>query len=165
MATLYNIILVLHIAAAIVGLGGMIAHGALNARAFSSKASDARVLLSATQQLTNPAHYSVYGLFILGLILVSISSSALGDAAAISMGAPWVSASFVVVFAIVGVAHGLIKPAVRSLAESADELDDETVMSSDAGVISLAKKLAIGEGLTQLLVIVGLYLMIWKPGA
>lgn len=164
MDTLFNIILLLHIATAIVGLGGIIAHGALNAKAFASEAKDARVLLRTTQMLTNPAHFSIYGLFILGIVLIAISGSVDGEEA-ISMGAPWVSASFVVWFAIVGVAHGIVKPTVKSMVESANELPDSTVLSSDSGVVAKAKKLALGEGLTQLLVIAGLYLMVWKPGA
>lgn len=157
-STLYKIVLLLHIAAAIVGFGGVIAHGAYNAKAFAAKASEARVLLRATQTVTNLAHYAIYGVFLLGIILVSLSDKV------ISMGAAWISASMLVWFLLVGVAHGLVKPTVRGLLTEADAMAADDVMSSSPGVVALAKKLALGEALTQILLVISIVLMVWKPG-
>lgn len=156
---MYEIVLLLHIAAAIVGFGGIIAHSAYNAKAFGGNAGDARVLLNTTQLVTNLAHYAIYGVFVLGIALVSLSDEALD----ISFGSPWISASFVVWFAIVGIAHGLVKPAVRSLKEKAEGMNAATRMADDPEVLSLAKKLALGDGLTQLLIVAALILMVWQP--
>ncbi|MEZ5340043.1 MAG: DUF2269 family protein [Acidimicrobiales bacterium] len=160
--TAYKIILLLHIAAAIVGFGGVIAHGAYNAKAFASKAGQAKAILSVTQSVTNIAHYAIYGVLVLGVILISLSSG--GNSEGISMGAPWVSASFVVWFALVGVAHGLVKPTVRGLLSEAEGMADNDEMTANPSVLALAKKLALGEGLTQLLLVIAIILMIWKPG-
>lgn len=155
---MYEIVLVLHIAASIVGFGGIIAHSAYNSKAFGGAAGEARVLLSTTQRVTNLAHYAIYGVFLLGLALVALSDPA------ISFGAPWISASFVVWFAIVGIAHGMVKPAVRSLLAKAESLEPSARMADDPEVLSQAKKLAVGDGLTQLLIVVALVLMVWQPG-
>lgn len=155
---MYEIVLLLHIAASIVGFGGIIAHSAYNAKAFGGNAGDARVLLSTTQTVTSLAHYAIYGVFALGIALVALSD---GD---ISFGAPWISASFVVWFALVGLAHGMVKPAVRSLKEKAEGMNAATRMADDPEVLSLAKKLALGDGLTQLLIVVAIVLMVWQPG-
>lgn len=157
-STVYKIVLLLHIAAAIVGFGGVIAHGAYNAKAFAAKAGEAGVILRVTQTVTNLAHYAIYGVFLLGIILVSLSDKV------ISMGATWISASMVVWFLLVGVAHGLIKPTVRGLLAESEAMDADDVMSSSPAVIALAKKLALGEALTQIFLIVGIVLMVWQPG-
>lgn len=157
-SAIYNIVLLLHIVTAIVGFGGVIAHGAYNARAFASKAGEAAVLLRNTQAVTKVAHFALYGLFLLGIVLIALSDSA------ISFAAPWVSASFVVWFAVIGVAHGMVRPAVAALTERAGELAPDTDMSSDEEVTGMAKKLAVGEGVTQLLLVVALVLMVWQPG-
>jgi len=156
-SAIYQIVLLLHIAAAIVGFGGVIAHSAYNAKAFAGTASDARVILRTTQTVTNLAHYAIYGVFVLGIVLVAVSE---GE---VSFGEVWISASFVVWFALVGVAHGLVKPTVKSLLERAEALAPDEKMTTDPGVVAQAKKLALGEGLTQLLLVVALALMIWKP--
>ncbi len=157
-SAIYRIVLLLHIVTAIVGFGGVIAHGAYNARAFASKAGEAAVLLRNTQAVTKIAHYSLYALFLLGIVLIALSDSA------ISFAAPWISASFVVWFAVIGVAHGMVRPAVTALTERASELPPDTDMSADETVTGIAKKLAVGEGVTQLLLVVALFLMLWQPG-
>lgn len=158
-SVIYQIVLLLHIAAAIVGFGGIIAHSTYNARAFGGNAGDARVLLNTTQTVTNLAHNAIYGVFLLGIALVALSDGGIG------FGEAWISASFVVWFAMVGLAHGMVKPAVRSLKEKAEGMNGATKMSDDPEVISLAKKLALGDGLTQLLIVAAIALMIWQPGA
>lgn len=158
-SAIYQIVLLLHIAAAIVGFGGVIAHSAYNAKAFGGTAGDARVLLRTTQLVTGLAHYAIYGVFALGIALVAVSDGG------ISFSEAWISASFVVWFMLVGVAHGMVKPTVRSLTEKAEGMDPEVKMTDDPEVVGMAKRLALGEGLTQLLLVIALVLMIWQPGA
>ena len=158
-STLYRIVLLLHIAASIVGFGGVIAHSAYNAKAFAGTAGDARVLLRTTQMVTSLAHYAIYGVFVLGILLIALSDGGIG------FGDPWISGSFLVWFLLVGVAHGLVRPAVRDLESAAEALDSDARMTEDPTVVGLAKKLALGEGLTQVLLVVALVLMIWQPGA
>jgi uncharacterized membrane protein len=155
---LYGVVLLLHIAAVIVGFGGVITHGAYNARAFRATAGTAREILAATQSVTNIAHYAVYAVLPLGIVLVAISDNLF------SMGDPWVSASFLVWFALVGAAHGAVRPALRTLAQRAGALDPEASLESDPEAQAASKKLMIGEGGTQLLLIIAVCLMIWKPG-
>lgn len=155
----YKIVLLLHIAAAIVGFGGVIAHSAYNAKAFSGTAGDAGVLLRTTQLVTGLAHYAIYGVFVLGIVLVAVSDGS------VEFSEPWISASFLVWFLLVGVAHGLVKPTVRGLTEKAESMAPDEQMNDDPEVVGMAKKLALGEGLTQLLLVVSLVLMIWQPGA
>ncbi|MFT7599381.1 MAG: putative membrane protein [Acidimicrobiales bacterium] len=157
-SAIYRIILLLHIVAAVVGFGGVIAHGAYNAKAFRSAAGEAAVLFRTTKAVTNLAHYAIYALFVLGIILVSLSDGQ------ISFGDPWISASFIIWIALVGVAHGLVRPAVQALLERSEALSESTSLTTDSDATAAAKKLALGEGLTQLLLTVALVMMVWQFG-
>ena len=158
-SALYQIVLLLHIATAIVGFGGVVTHGAYNARAFRAPAGAARELLAATQSATNVAHYAIYAVLPLGMVLIAVSDDAFG------WGDPWVSASFMVWFLLVGAAHGAVRPAVRALAERAASLDPDAALQDDTEAVAASRKLMIGEAATQLLLVIALFLMIWKPGA
>jgi len=155
---LYNIILLLHIATAIVGFGGIIAHGAYNAKAFRSQASEAAAILKATMGSAKIVEYSIYAVMPLGIVLISVSDKAF------SMGAPWVSAAFVVWFAIVGLFHALVRPAQKVFLNRAQAVAPETILSGDPEVEAGARKLMIGELGIQVMILAALYLMIWQPG-
>ncbi|MDA3039614.1 MAG: DUF2269 family protein [Actinomycetota bacterium] len=155
-SAIYRILLLLHIAASIVGFGGVIAHGAYNARAFRAKAGEAAVLLRTTATVTNIAHYSIYAVLVFGILLISASS---GD---VSFSEPWISAGFLLWFLLVGAAHGLVRPAVRGLTERAEALPADALLSDDAAATAAAKKLALGGAATQLLLAAALVVMIWR---
>ncbi len=157
-STLYRIVELLHILAAIVGFGGLIAHGAYNANAFKGKASDAISVLRSTAGVSNIAMNAIYALFALGIALVALSDGFHG------FGDPWVSASFVVWFAVVGISHGMVRPAIAALTESAEAAAPDSLLSADNSAMAAAKKLAMGEGLVQLLLAVALVLMVFQFG-
>ncbi len=163
-SVIYRIVLVLHIIAAIVGFGGLVANGINNAKAYRSPVGQARTLLTAGRAVAKIAEYGLYAVLALGIVLVAISDSAF------SFGAPWVSAAFVVWFAIIGLSHGLVRPAVVGLIGRTETLAAEApgqampILESDEQAGQLAKRLAIGEGLIQLLLLVAVALMVWQPG-
>lgn len=158
-SAIFKTVLVLHIATAVIGFGGIIAHGTYNAKAFASKAGEAAVLFKHTRAVTAMTHYALYALFALGIILIVASDGTFG------MGDPWVGPSFLVWFAVLGVAHGLVKPSMTKLQLRAEELSASASLKDDETSVALAKKLAIGEAATQLLLVISLVLMVWKPGA
>lgn len=163
-SAIYRIVLLVHIAASIVGFGGLLANGINNAKAFRSPANVAKTLLEGSQQVAKTAYYAIYALFLLGIVLVAVSDSAF------SFSAPWISAAFLVVIVVVGVSHGMVRPAIAGLIRRAEALiggaggQAAATLESDTEATGLAKRLAVGEGLVQLLLVVGLILMIWKPG-
>jgi uncharacterized membrane protein len=156
---LYRIVLLLHIAASIVAFGGLIANGVFNARAFNGPAGEGGVILDATRTVSKLAEYALYAILPLGIVLIAVSDDAFG------FGDPWVSASFVVWFGVVGVIHGLVRPAVRTMAERTQAVGSTDRLATDDEAIAASRKLMIGETLTQILLAAALILMIWKPGA
>lgn len=163
-SAIYRIVLLLHVAAAIVGFGGLLANGINNAKAFRAPVDQAKTLLQATQSVSKSAYYAIYALFVLGIVLIAVSDSAF------SFSAPWISAAFLVVFIIIGISHGMVRPAIAGMIGRAEAMaagapgQSMPILESDSEAGSLAKRLAIGEGLIQLLLVVALYLMIWQPG-
>jgi hypothetical protein len=155
---LFQIIILAHIAAAIVGFGGMITHGTYHARAFRAPAGIARTLLEATSGVAKWADYGIYAVLPLGIAAIAVSDDIF------SMGDPWVSASFVVWFLLVGAIHGAIRPAVKAMTARAEVLEPGTVLETDDESAAAARKLMIGEAATHLLLLLALALMIWKPG-
>ncbi len=163
-SAIYRIVLLLHIATAIVGFGGLLANGINNAKAFRSPAGVAKTLLEGSQQVAKTAYYAIYALFLLGIVLVAVSGGAF------SFSELWISISFLVVIVVVGVSHGMVRPAIAGIVERADALVSSNgasgpTLESDAEATGLAKRLAVGEGMVQVLLVVGLFLMIWKPGS
>ncbi|MDH4077111.1 MAG: DUF2269 family protein, partial [Acidimicrobiia bacterium] len=151
--------LLLHILAAIVGFGGVITHGFYNAKAFRSISRTAGELVAATRNASKIAEYAIYAVLPLGIVLVAVSDKVY------SMGDPWVSASFLVWILMVGALHGAVRPAVKTLAERAGAISADTRLDTDAAALTASKKLMIGESATQVLVVIAIILMIWKPGS
>ena len=48
--------------------------------------------------------------------------------------------------------------------DRAEAMDGDAILKDDPEIGELAKKLAMGEGLSQLLLLVALILMVWQPG-
>lgn len=157
MSTLFDITVLLHIAAAIVGFGGIIAHSTYHARAFRSPAGEAKPILDATLGVARWADMGIYAVLPLGIVAILFSDKQ------ISMGDLWVSISFVVWFALVGVLHALVRPAVKTMAARAEALDPATVLATDPEAQGVSSKLMMGEAASQLLVVAALVLMTWKP--
>lgn len=86
------------------------------------------------------------GLF--GILLV-VSSASVGDEKVFEFSQAWISAAFLVWFALLGVVFGLIFPTEKKIAEG-----DE----------SAEPKMGMFTGIAHLLLLVMLILMIWKPG-
>lgn len=165
-AVIYRIILLGHIGSAIVGFGALITHGAYHARAVRSSPTEAAALLRATAQGARMAEYGLYAVVGFGIVLIALSDDVYG------YGEPWISASFVVWLLIVGLTHGLVRPARSQLlqvASSPSPVDGDgdpgqTNLVDRDDVQPLLARLAVGEATSQLLLVGALVLMIWKPG-
>lgn len=158
-SALYKIVLLLHILTVIVGFGGVVTHGFYNAKAFRDPARRAGDVLTTTRGVTNYAHYAIYAVLPLGIVLVAVSDKTYEFSQA------WISASFVVWILLVGAAHGLVRPAVAKLGERAAAIGPDTVLDTDGEAVAASKKLMLGESATQLLLVIAIVLMVFKPGA
>jgi len=159
METLYNIVLVLHIVVAIVGFGGLATMSAYNSRAMRGSAGAAATLFETTVDVTKVAHGAMYAVAPLGIVLVSLSDGG------VSFSELWISLSFIVWFAMIGVAHALVLKNLKAVAARATELDPTIDFATDPEALAGLKKMGMGDGIGQLLLIVALVLMVWQPGS
>lgn len=139
----YNIVLLLHVAAVIVGLAGAIAHPLMYQLEKRRAEPD---MVALAQRIAAPSRiyaivFAIAGVIGFGLISMSDSVIEWGDA--------WVWLSIVVWFVATGLLHGFVVPADRAAA-AGDSSAAET--SANIGLVVLA------------LVVVLLYLMILQPG-
>ena len=165
---LYRIVLVVHIATAAVGIGGLIAHGAYHAAAFrAALPSAAATILGTAVPARRTAEWALYGVAPTGIVLVAFSDDtwAYEDL--------WVVIGLVSWLAIISAVHAAVRPAVTTMVEraealAADAADDPTVtgatpLDADEAARAGAGRLVVGELAVQVLAIVAVVAMIWKP--
>lgn len=149
----YNLLLLLHIGAVIVGFGGVTLAGVYNRKAMKAGSAAANVS-SVNLEVNKLAEYAVYAVLVFGLGLVGMSGGLYKFSQA------WVSASFALYIVVVGAAHGLLFPSHRKLnaalaagGPTSPEVDD------------LNRRFAIGSAVVNVVLVAIIVLMIWKPGA
>ena len=139
----FRIVLLLHILTVLVAFAPVFVHPVISAQTKrdgkSSWQNAMRHMSQNGQRIYAPA-LILAGLF--GMALVGLSDSTY------SFSEAWISAAFVVWFAMNGVLHGVLLPAERRVA---------------GGETSSQKRVDLGGGLMTILLIVMLVLMIWKP--
>lgn len=119
-------------------LTAVLAFGPLFVYPVLRKAGQTATVAALHMRITFPA---LIALWVLGMGLAGMSEDAY------SVADTWLSLSIVVWVVLVAVSWFLIRPSLSDQGESA------------------TKKLSAGVGITHLGLIVGLVLMIWKPGA
>lgn len=144
--TAYNIVELLHILTVLVALAPVFVHPLLRKQMRAADGAGHQHLVVAmaanARRLYGPA-LIVAGL--LGIALVEMSEDA------ISLTEGWVIAAIVIWVAMIGVLHGLIRPALKAQG------------AGDAS-IGTEKRLEVGSALLSILFTVQLVLMIWQPG-
>ncbi len=157
-AVIYRILLLGHIASAIVGFGALIAHGGYHASAARSPAADALPLLRATDRGARVAEYGLYGVLAFGILLIALSDDVF------RYREPWLVAALIIWLVIIGLVHGLVRPARTRLSDLAAVGDGDDDLADSKAARPILARLALGEAGVQLLLAAALILMIWKPG-
>ena len=154
--TFYDIVLTLHILAVVVAFGVVFAYPVLDAylrRAVPGNLAALHELhLTLGRRVISPAMVVV---LVAGLYL-AIDRWSLGD--------PWISATFAILFVLFGLMGGVLTPADRRLAELAQR-DAKTGGGPAADYERERRRADLVGSLALLLVIVAIFLMVAKPGA
>ncbi len=145
--TPYNIMLLLHILTAIAAFAPAFVHPVLSAQMKADGLADRPKVFS--YMATNSQR--IYGSALIVTGLLGFGVAGMSDET-FSMSDGWLAAAFIAWIAMNGLLHAIIRPSEKAIA--AGEGNEAT-----------ERKLAIaGMAITALLV-VQLYLMVWKPGA
>ena len=152
---LYNVELVLHILAAIIGFGGMFIAGFYGNEARTLPGREGLAVAQTTLKVTGQIPtVAVIAVPILGILLILMSEDA------IKFSAMWISLSFLLYIVLMGLATGIQVPTIRKMvalragAEGANSME----------VQAMGRKVATVGAIVNVLWVLILVLMVFKPG-
>ena len=152
---LYNLVLVLHILAAIMGFGGMFIAGFYGNESRRLPADEGLVVAQATLKVSGQVPtVAVCAVPILGILLILMSEDA------IKFSAMWVSLSFLLYIVLMGLATGIQVPTIRKMVAMRAGADGATSFEMQR----MGKKVATISAVVNVLWVVILILMVFKPG-
>ncbi|MDQ4068812.1 MAG: DUF2269 family protein [Actinomycetota bacterium] len=152
---LYDLVLVLHILAVIIGFGGMFVAGLYGAQGARMPGREGLVVAETTMKVTSLAPtMAVYTVPVLGILLILLSDDAwqFSDA--------WISLSFLLYAALLVLAITVQVPNIRRMI--ALRRGDEGVQATE--MERRARTAAVVGGVVNLLWVAILFLMVFKPG-
>lgn len=160
--SLYRVLVFGHVACAIVGFGALALEAVVTGRLDRFDQADAYAVARASYtSIVKVAEKFLYALPVFGIGAVLASDGQ------ISFGTLWVSLSFVVFIAALGVLHGILNPARRRmlvlLGGLAGAKVTGAVVEAPSELIGLGRRLRLGNALLNLTLALALVLMIWQP--
>ncbi len=151
----YQLVLVLHILAVVIGFGGMFIAGFYGNEARKRPGMEGLAVAETTLKVTGAIPtVGVCAAPILGLLLVFMSDDTWKFSEA------WVSASFLLYFVLMGLATAVQVPTIRKIV--ALRAGAQGGMTPEMEI--LGKKAATVGGIVNVLWVVTLALMVYKPG-
>lgn len=164
----YDILLYLHIGAAIVGFGAVVLNGLYGARtrqlAQGGRPGEAAAVAEANYRVSEIGTYLIYSVFVTGILLIVVADQwEFSDA--------WLSASMGLYLVGLGIAHAVLRPNSRRMAEVLREAESAGPPAEGSGppphaaeMAAVGQKLGTFGMINDLLLAVILYLMVFKPG-
>ena len=151
---LYNVLLLLHIVTVVVGFGSVALNGVYGALAKRSPGPEGAAIGEANTHVSLKwAEWFIYAVPVFGILLVLASEDVWG------FDQLWITLSFVLYIVGLGVSHGVMRPAAKRMNALARQQRPDT-----AAMEATEKRLAAGGTFLNLLIVVLIALMIWKPG-
>ena len=166
---IYKLFLVLHFLTIIVGFGPMVLGGVFGVKAKARGGREGQAIAEATFEVLDEwATKFVYLVPVFGILLVLVSDDAwqFSDA--------WISFSFLLYFVALGVVHGAHRPNLRRMNALMAELNAGAPPAGATGggpppqVAELqerGKRAAMVGAFLNVLLLILIVLMVWKPGA
>ena len=164
---IYKFVLVLHILCAIVGFGAVLLNGVYGAQAKKRPGPGGLAVTEANEAASGVGEYFIYAVFVLGLVLVGLSDKAWK----FSQG--WLGAAMLLYLVGLGVAHGVLIPGQKRMIALQRELQAGPPPGGGAAgpppqvaeMEAIGKRLAAAGAVNQLILVVILFMMVFKPGA
>jgi uncharacterized membrane protein len=165
----YKLVLVLHILAAMVGFGGVFLNSLYGQQAKARTGREGLAIAQANYLVSNVAEFFIYAVFVFGVLLVLLSDDAW------TFGQFWIWASMALFIIGLGLAHGVLRPNVRrmnllmaELAEVGSPPMGESPGGPPPQVTELeerGQRVGLAGTALNVLVVLILFLMVWKPGS
>lgn len=162
----YGVVLLLHILSAIIGFGSVFFNGVYAQQAQQRPGREGVAINQAVFAVSKLGEVFIYLVFVFGILLVLLAEDPVG------FGDLWVSLSILLYLVAMGISHGVLWPSVRKANALAEEL--ATTEGPPPGLAgpppqvtaleALGKKIGATDAALKVLLVVLLYLMVWKPG-
>lgn len=162
--TWYEVVFYLHILTAIIGLGAVMLNGLHAAQGGKRGGREELAISESVEAVAKVAEYFIYAIFVTGLLMALTAK----DGSAIEISDFWLSAAMFLFIVALGISHGVLNPSVKkynaalkaSIEASGGSPDGPTPEMEAAG-----KRTAMAGATLNVIVVVILYLMVWKPGS
>jgi uncharacterized membrane protein len=155
-SNLYQLVLVLHILAVIIGFGGMFIAGFYGTESNKRSGREGLAVAETTMKVTSLAPtMAVYTVPVLGILLILLSDDAW------KFSDMWVSLSFLLYIALIVVTVGWYMPNARKLLSLRSGGEGVKTTEMEART----KRAAMFGGIINVLWVVVLVLMVFKPGS
>lgn len=164
MGTGFKILVMLHILCVVGGFGALAYNGLYLSLAQRRSAGGTGAVIEVNKLVSGLAEMLIYAALLFGIGAVS----AAGKHSSIKFSDAWVSAAFAVYLVDVAVLHALIRPNQRRYADVVKRLEQPVGPTQDretdvAQLKTLEKRIEVGWGVFNLLVVGAVYLMVFKP--
>jgi uncharacterized membrane protein len=157
--TIYGIVLFLHILAVIIGFGPTFVYPVYAAMARKRPGPEGLAINQVTLEIGKRFEYAIYAVPILGILLILLSDEVF------EFSDPWISASFVAYLVALGISLGLHQPNLRALVALQGTIGPSGPTAEQGRELEeRGKKAGMFGGILHLLLVVLLWLMIFKPG-
>lgn len=160
----YKLVLLLHILSVIVGLGSVMLNGIYGVQAKNNPGPGGLAILKANHKVSSVAEKVIYLIPIFGLGLVGMSNKEW------QFSQTWVWLALTLYVIALGIAHAVLIPGAKKLISLAEEMSAGGPPKGDgpppqvAQMQGIGKRMAMGGMTNNLLIVILLYLMIFKPG-
>jgi hypothetical protein len=161
--TLYKFFVLVHVICVVGGSGAIIYRSFVLDLARRRGPAATAAALAVFGQVAQVGEALLYGAGVFG-----IAAAATGGGQT-SFGRPWVSAALGLLVVMVGVLHGLVRPAERRYRAAMLELAQTPAMAPPARPPQLAeldrlyRRIGAGTGIFNVLLLGAIYLMVFKP--
>jgi uncharacterized membrane protein len=162
-STGYEIVLVLHILSVVIGLGAVFLNAIYGAQAKARRGPEGLAIVQANFKVSEIAQYFIYAIPIFGIALVFMSDDV------IEFSDTWIWLSIVLYVVALGLSHGILLPSVRRMQVLMGEMIAAGPPAGGpppqaAEMEQLGKRIAPVGATLNLLVVVIIALMVFKPG-
>ncbi len=160
----YNVLLVLHILCAIVGLGSVMLNGIYAAQGQKRPGPGGRAVSEANYFVSNIGEKFIYAIPILGILLVPASHKAW------TFGQTWIWLSLLLYVIAIGISHSILIPGHKRINALLAEMEQGPPPAGGPPpqaieLHAIGKKMAPAGAALNVFVVIFLILMVWKPGA
>ncbi|HEX5615221.1 MAG TPA: DUF2269 family protein [Acidimicrobiia bacterium] len=160
----YKVLLLLHILAVVVGIGSQFVNGLYGLQAKKRPGPGGRAVAEANYAVGSVAEYLIYSIPVSGILLVVASDDAW------SFSDTWITLSFVLYAAALGIAHAVLRKNQRRMIALLAEMEAQGPPAGGpppqaAELGRLGGQQAKFGAVMQLLTVALITLMIWKPGS